>query len=128
MENGSLIINPTNPYFTITAERASPTAGTYLNKIGHETGWTYGAVIRTCEVESIRVNGVKYHITCAYKMNAKAEKGDSGSPIFYWNGVSDEVELAGLLYGTTTSSSKVYFSSLAAIKLDLGDMQTADPN
>ena len=125
----SFVISPTNPYFTIIGEWPSPTEGSELNKIGVTTGWTYGVVIKTCADRVVqRRVGDDIKITCAYKMNARSEGGDSGSPVFYWNGDGDGVVLAGLLFGGDTSSYKAWFSSMAAIEHDLGSLRTADPN
>ena len=111
----SFVISPTNPYFTIIGEWPSPTEGSELNKIGVETGWTYGVVIRTC----VEVDTGDYKISCAYKMNARADNGDSGSPVFYWDGDGDGVVLAGLVFAKETSSYKAWFSSMGAIENDM---------
>lgn len=125
--SGSVDIDSDNPYFTIVAEYGSPVAGGLLNKIGVRTGWTYGLVKNTCEVERIKVNGVKYHITCAYKMDARTDDGDSGSPVFRWDGWSDDVDLAGLVFAKD-GDNKGVFSSLRSIEQELGSMRTYDLN
>lgn len=133
---GSIDIDQDNPYFTVGYEISNISTGTYLDKIGQQTGWTYGKVLSTCTVESVRKNGVKYHITCAYRMNARTERGDSGSPVFEWNSGTDNVGLAGLVFGMTDTRKedvggeeveygKAIFSSVKSIKLDHGHMQTA---
>ena len=61
-------------------------------------------------------------------MNARVEGGDSGSPVFYWDAVSDNVSLAGIVFGKPGNSHKAYFSALGSIELELAAMQTANPN
>lgn len=130
---GSIYIDQENPYFTVGYEITNISKGKYFNKIGQQTGWTYGKVLSTCTVEVVWKNGVKYHITCAYRMNARTEYGDSGSPVFEWNGASNNVGLTGLVFGMTdvrteeVEYGKAVFNSVNSIKLDHGYMQTA-PN
>ena len=79
---------------------------------------------KTC----VKVLHKGYIITCLYRMNARLEGGDSGAPVFYWDAPSDNVSLAGIVFGHPYKSNKAYFSALGSIELEIGAMQTANPN
>ena len=61
-------------------------------------------------------------------MNARADTGDSGSPVCYWDAVGGYAELAELVYNKDKNSNKPVFSSLRSIENELGALQTSDPD
>ena len=65
-------------------------------------------------------------ITCVYKSNTRAEKGDSGGPVFYWDGSGDDISLSGIQFGKVGNNT--YFYSLGSIEYELGSMTTANPD
>ena len=117
---GSLTINSSSPRFSITAEKANPVVGEYLDKVGRTTGWTYGRVSSTCV--NINVSGSDITQLCQNMVNAAVNGGDSGSPVFYWSGSGSNVTFYGLLWGGSTT--QFVFSSMANIESELGALST----
>ena len=117
---GSTTISDSNPHFTVSGEWLWPVAGRYYQKMGITSGWTYGGIQATCS--TVKSGGM--HITCAYKINTRTEKGDSGSPVFEWpDASSDRVNLAGMMFARS-SNGKGWFNPMGAIEDDLGPLGT----
>ena len=117
---GSRTISHSNPHFTVSGEWTWPVAGRYYQKMGKTSGWTYGGIQATCS--TVKVDGMR--ITCAYKINTRTEKGDSGSPVFEWpNASNDRVNLAGMMFARA-SNNKGWFNPMGAIEDDLGPLGT----
>ena len=90
--------------------------GSEVNKVGRTTGWTYGRVIGTCV--DVDVNRSNVTLFCQTIANAGARVGDSGSPVFRWNGGKFRaIEAVGLLWGVTSRS--FLFSPIQLVELDL---------
>jgi hypothetical protein len=66
-----------------------------------------------------------YRVTCAYRLDAKSDEGDSGAPVFFRYD-DDNVVLSGVHFGSD-SNDRAYFSSIGAVEGDLGSMVTSDP-
>lgn len=118
--SGSLTIDSSNPRFKINAEKAYPSVGEYLDKIGRTTGWTYGKVTKTCF--HVNVSGTDITQLCQEEVGAGSNGGDSGSPVFYWSGSGSYVTLYGLLWGG--GSGSYIFSSMNNIEYELGGLGT----
>lgn len=89
-------IDPVRPTMTITGTGDSRVGAT-VDKVGARTGWTYGAVKETCVDVTVPGNaGHKYR--CQHFAKFRIDNGDSGSPVFYWNG--DQVQWLGIAWGT----------------------------
>lgn len=111
-------IDQYKPTFTISGT-ADTKAGTYVDKVGQRTGWTFGVVEKTC-VDTSTSLGHKFR--CQHLSKAAANHGDSGSPVFYWDG--DTVRFLGTLWGRVWNSFEYYqvYSSDNRIFLDLGTL------
>lgn len=109
--SGSITIDSANPRFNIIGEAAYPVAGGTLQKIGRTTGWTYGQVTNTCA--DTNVSGSNITLLCQDYVRAGVGPGDSGSPVFAWNGGSD-ITLYGLLWGGGTNTFA--FSAMSNIE------------
>ena len=123
--DGPLTINAANPNFNITSE-LMPVQGVQVNKVGRSTGWTYARIGSTC----IGVNVANSNITlfCQSRtvtgiVPGLVRPGDSGSPVFYWDGGSNAV-LTGLLWGGNSSHTAFVFSPIAGIEGELGALRT----
>jgi hypothetical protein len=87
---GSLTISSTNPRLTIVGEMSSWIDGCELDKIGRTTGWAFGTVNGTCQ--NINVAGTDVTLFCQHRVrriagtHSMSDKGDSGSPVFRWQG------------------------------------------
>jgi hypothetical protein len=121
---GSITISTSNPFFTITAERANPVAGSQANKIGRTTGWTFGQISNTCV--NVNVSGTIITQLCQSLVNAGVGAGDSGSPVFSWPGTGGNVTLLGILWGGNTTGSLYVFSPMSGIERsgELGALKT----
>lgn len=109
--SGSLTIDPADPSFTIVSTSSSA-VGHEVNKIGRTTGWTYGDVASTCA--DVAVSGTKRVHLCQDTVNAGVDSGDSGSPVFSWDG-GDTVSLRGILWGGNESGTLFVYSPYANI-------------
>lgn len=74
--------------------------GLELNKVGRTTGWTYGDIVRTCTDHSPSDWG-GVQLRCQYEVDADLNPGDSGSPVFTWDGSGPggNARLFGILWG-----------------------------
>jgi secreted trypsin-like serine protease len=69
--------------------------GLELEKLGRTTGWTLGEVITTCE-DRVGEDGIVR--LCSDVIDAGAQRGDSGAPVFYSQG-DGWVTAYGILWG-----------------------------
>ncbi|MDE2086686.1 MAG: hypothetical protein KGI63_05575, partial [Xanthomonadaceae bacterium] len=81
---GSLELDTSHPPIAVYAASSSPVTGLEVNKVGTKTGWTYGTITNTCDDVAIDPPGDA--VTCAIKTNVYTRPGDSGSPLFQWDG------------------------------------------
>lgn len=110
--------------FTITSvETSHHLLGSEMNKVGRTSGWTYGNITDTCA--DINPFGTDIMLLCQYKVSGGVQPGDSGSPVFSWDGSSNSVELEGLLWGKIGGS--FLFSSFAAVQAELNFFDPINP-
>lgn len=119
---GSIDINPSFPTFDLAYAPQLPVVGTYIDKVGENTGWTSGTVSNTC----IDTSFVGHTILCSEEVNASAAGGDSGSPAFEW---IDQTHGAfcGIVY-YATGQGGYRFSYVDQIAKDMGAWVTYGPN
>ena len=111
--------------FTVTSQDNSTTSfpiGLVVNKVGRTTGWTRGAVTRTCVNTS--VSGSQVMQLCQTFVSdpggaAVVGGGDSGSGVF--TGTSN-VQLVGILWGGSSDNKTFVFSPLASVQRELGSV------
>ncbi|MFP2927994.1 hypothetical protein ACLESO_22900 [Pyxidicoccus sp. 3LG] len=101
----------------VAAMSGAPLAGEYYEKVGQTTGWTYGQVAHTCV--NMNPSGTSITLLCQYSVDAGVDSGDSGSPVFGWNGTTHPV--GGLLWGSL-GNSRFVFSHHTSIAQDLGSL------
>lgn len=125
--NGSLTISSTRPRLTIVGELTSWVHGSDLDKIGRTTGWTFGLVSGTCQTTN--VSGTDVTLFCQDRVSRLAgqtqkmsDNGDSGSPVFRWQGTT--VLLSGVLWGSPNDGSAFIFSPIDQIEQELGALTT----
>jgi hypothetical protein len=100
-------ISASNPllYVTGTILASSLISGTEIDKIGTRSGWTAGTISATCQDISLAPpDTVKIYCTGAAS-NLGVRQGDSGGPVFIWDGYDGAV-LAGTTeaeYGSSGS-------------------------
>ena len=107
--------------FRIIGELDTFYEGEQLDKVGSETGWTYGPVRQTCV--DVRAPDAKF--VCQDIVELDGEGGDSGSPVFLltygdpWN----DVYFAGILWAclnTCASTTQMYMSNTGQIRQRIG--------
>jgi hypothetical protein len=118
--NGSLEIDG---QFAISAEGAGAVGAT-ANKVGRTTGWTEGAITRTCV--NTGVSGTSIVLLCQDFVENNVQivaGGDSGSPVFRIDD-GDLVTLLGGLWGGNSSGTLFVYSPIANIEAELGPLTT----
>lgn len=118
---GSLKLDPDKGPLKITGEDNTPEMNQALGKVGIASGWTWGNVRSTCtdyilDLEGADRNPENLVIRCGTDVGANSDQGDSGAPMFDWNG--DTVVLYGINFGETTDGGRL-FSSIGLIRADL---------
>ncbi len=121
---GSIEVVSNDP-LVINGENSQPVEWEELDKIGQETGWTYGQVSDKICFDT-PVNWSPYDrdpdnivIRCSHHVaNGYADKGDSGAPVFKWQGYTNPIILHGVLWGTVDAG--FVYSAMDLIRLDLG--------
>jgi hypothetical protein len=113
--------------FHIVGKVAFPFEGEHLTKVGRTTGMTSGEVSDTCV--DVNQNGSNITVFCQNRVEANSGPGDSGSPVFTWSsatlppGANIPARLYGILWGG--SAGHFYFSALANVEAELGQLKTA---
>lgn len=120
-QTGSLDISSSSPHFLYVG-MVNPVVGTYLEKVGRTTGWTVGSVSRTCADYTV----LGRTVLCQDQVEAYAEGGDSGSPVFRMSSDS-YASFAGIVWAKTGAGGFI-FSNLDRIQADLGGAFTYGPN
>lgn len=102
---GSTTINSSKPRFVIAdAPMTTLTTGAQVYKIGHIGGGTTGTVTATCVdwlgwYDSGYGDPIDADLLCQTAASYSSSGGDSGGPIFSWNGTSDSVTFRGIHVG-----------------------------
>lgn len=98
--------------------------GVETQKIGARTGWTYGTGTDICR--DFTVGSLTY--VCQNVVQAGADNGDSGAPVFGLTASSDSVFFYGTLSGGYSSGGDPYYwySSVTRIKNELSGSNVYD--
>ena len=117
LASSSLDIDPNHPFIYITSAGGYDVLqGQSVDKIGAVSGWTTGGVTGTCT--DYIPGGYDFDwdakmTRCAYQANLWNQGGDSGSPVFTWDG-RDGAVAVGIFFGSS-SASHAYFSKWSYI-------------
>ncbi len=114
------LVSPTSPELRILGESPYAQGTEILDKIGRTTGWTYGPVSRTCA--NYRQEGTDIVVLCQDEVTGVSAPGDSGAPVFAWNG-ADGVQLFGILWGG--DGVRFVYSPMGQIEGELGQLGTS---
>lgn len=122
---GSLEING---MFRITAKQLHPLSGTRVHKIGARTGWTVGKITNTSYFS--KPEGATILYVGQTRVDAGAQPGDSGSPVFEVNADGKTVTLYGIAVSGAVSGDEYGFSPMSGLEKDLGTLRvfTASPS
>lgn len=123
----NVTVDDTYPTILIVSRRDYNIENETLDKIGRSTGWTYGAVEDTCH--DYKTSG--WIKLCSDRVDYSSEDGDSGSPVFSYNGgVGGSAELRGIHWGwwdCFLCGKDGLMSDLYQIEQDLGGLVVYDP-
>ncbi len=98
---------------------SAPMVGQYFEKVGQTTGWTYGQLDNSCT--TVRDASSGRYFVCQYTVYAGVDAGDSGSPVFTWNGTNNPI--GGMLWGGDPATHDYFvFSHYSDIAADLGTL------
>ena len=123
-EDGGITVNPDTAHYSITRDYGSPVVGDEVVKVGRTTGQTRGDVVRSCfKYDDYDDDDWVGTYLCQTHVDASSGGGDSGSPVFEELS-GDQVRLVGIV--THGDSSRLYYSPLGRIFLDLGTNSTWD--
>ncbi len=115
----STTVNSSAPVFHPRGFASSPLVGQHFEKIGQTTGWTYGPIEETCT--TVRESTSGRYFVCQYTVSAGVDAGDSGSPVFTWDGTQNPI--GGILWGgDPTYKDYFVFSHYSSINAELGTM------
>ena len=126
---GSTQILASSPHWTVSAMSNGVTVGDQLDKVGITTGWTSGAVTRTCVDTKSRDNGERYRALCLDESRTLSFFGDSGAPAFIFL-PTNTLEAHGLIQGGRIFAIRpalTYISPIENIILDLGGLSAVAP-
>lgn len=100
----------------VVSQTSSIVQGSTMDRIGATTGWLHGEVKNTC---AFYLQGSGTMVRCAYSMETYTLHGDSGGPVFYFDG-SDAIA-TGLVFGKMFSggSPRALFSKWMYIQSEL---------
>jgi len=106
--------------FNITAERAFPSVGNIMHKVGRTTGWTSGTVSQSCQMINVPDSDITYR--CQEVVTGDAGifgAGDGGAPVFEPTpgGGPNDVRVVGMAWGQTAANNFV-FSAMFEIRSD----------
>jgi len=125
---GSKKIDVANP-LVIDGVAEDVIVGEAIDKIGTNTGWTFGEVTNACSqrlvyvANSVPVDHGRY-VECMVLTDYNSKSGDSGGPVFIYNGGSS-VTILGVNFGNYNPNGDAHaehtgiFSKISYIRLDM---------
>ncbi|TVR19438.1 MAG: hypothetical protein EA391_00685 [Balneolaceae bacterium] len=127
MVEGSRILDEDDPVFTVVDIQDDILTGMTLHKVGGNSGWTSGDVIRTC-VDSRRSRH-EIILQCQHRARyATSGGGTSGSPVFKrvegdFEGIENPVALAGIHRASSNRDQGNGYSAFSPIDGVLKDFE-----
>lgn len=103
--------------------------GQQVQKVGRETGWTYGTLTNTCQDVFL---SDKTAVMCSYKVSGGSQNGDSGAPVFgiignppYYDPAAKsyaiDVNAYGILWGGSTNY--FWYSPIGLVSQEVGPVR-----
>ena len=124
----SRTIDSNHPRFAVeepSTPGGSVTVGTTVYKIGASSGWTSGTITGTCVDVAVRGydfslgREVTWMYKCQGESNLRMDDGDSGAPVFTWDGTSSTVVIRGIGVVSNAAEGVMQYSRWATIVLEL---------
>jgi hypothetical protein len=126
VENGSLSVSSATPRFAISSS-SDAYGGETVYAMGRTSGWLRGTVLKTCTDFKKTWEGRWHKVLCSDVADYNVQGGDSGGPVFLWNGTSDRITLIGINFARTEIYDHSFFSPVNGIRNDLGSMEVRAP-
>lgn len=116
-KRGSTEVDPANPRFRIASVGTYPKYNTLVDRLGSISGWDWATVTDTCITPTETEPFPHIYYCMGRAEGAGAVEGDSGGPIFYWQGGSNgDAILYGVMHSGGTNHFK--FSSMDDLQWD----------
>lgn len=129
----SITVNASTPRFVIAGKRDA-SAGERVYVVGHSTGLHTGTVQKTCTEYKGKIydewglpTNSWHRVLCSDVADYNSVGGDSGGPVFLWDGVSNEVTLVGTNYARNSVYDHAFFNPISGIQKDLGALEVRAP-
>jgi hypothetical protein len=123
-EAGTLEIDAKKSSFRIVGKQMNSVMGEPANKVGRTSGWTGGNVIGTCVNSIVLGSATPIIQLCQTRVDAWADSGDSGSPVFGGRNVSNgRVTLLGILWGGSSDNLTFVYSPMGNVERELGELR-----
>jgi hypothetical protein len=121
----STTVDPNRPRFLLTEPSLElPLSGMQVHKIGKTTGWNSGVVTEPCmdspDVPPPPLGPVM--LLCQAWATYGCDEGDSGAPVFTWDGSSSYVQLVGVHWGRNTETGDAMFSPWVYVSFEIGSI------
>ena len=115
--SGSTTVSSEHPRFLVSGTNVDfPYEGLEVHKIGWRTGWTVGEVTNTC-VDAQATDGIVR--LCSMQADYSSDFGDSGSPVFTWDGDSNYIEVVGIHWGAYPNGGDALYCSWLYVQLEV---------
>lgn len=119
-------VSSSAPHFTISGQRDAYT-GERVYVVGQTTGLHTGTVQGTCQDWKKTWEGRYHAVRCSDVGDYNSSGGDSGGPVFLWDGVSSTVTLVGINFARNGTYDHAIFSPVSGIADDLGSFEARAP-
>lgn len=124
---GSLTVDAAQPRFTVSGA-SDVYGGETVYMMGRTSGWLAGTVTHTCVSYKKTWEGRWHKVLCTDVADYNSQGGDSGSPVFLWNGTSELITLVGVHFARNSIEDHAFFSPMSGIQADLGTVEARAPD
>ncbi len=117
---GSTTISSSTPRFLLNEPAlTAPIEGDTVHIMGAVSGWLRGEVLDECSW--LAGPGANQRRLCMMVADYNSDNGDSGAPVFTWDGSSTYVDLVGIHAARIASLDIAFFSRWLYVDLELND-------
>ena len=122
-------VDPVNPTILIASVKTGSAKNDVLDKIGHNTGWTWGLVRETCKDVKGETGVV---VLCADEVDFLTGAGDNGAPVFRYFSTYGTAQFRGIVFAyydfrpSDSLARRGLFQDLEQIEWDLGRLRVMD--
>jgi hypothetical protein len=124
--DGTRDVDQARPRLAINGVYASMT-GQRVYALGQTSGRIRGVVTQTCVSFKKTYDLVWHKVVCTDVGDYNAAGGDSGGPVFVWDGSGDQIGLLGITFARNAFYDHTFFSPIGGIRKDLGTLEFRAP-